>query len=449
MPQPLNIVYLHSHDTGRMIAPYGYAAPTPNLQKFAEQGVLFRNAFCANPTCSPSRAALLTGQYAHCNGMLGLAHRGFSLNDYRQHVIHTLAAQGYASALCGTQHVAHGPDCATGVIGYDEVLPMGDGGDRVAPVSAFLRRGHEQPFFLSVGFGLTHRTGRTGVNVQWHNGEASPVGDPRYVRPPAPIPDTPDTRRDFADFLEAARRLDECYGQILRTLDETGLADRTLVLITTDHGIAYPGMKCNLTDHGTGVLMMMRGPESTGFTGGRVIDALASHVDVFPTLCDVLGIAPPPWLQGVSLLPLVKGEKDAVRDEVFAEVNYHAAYEPARMVRTARHRLIRRYDGRDRRVLPNCDDSVTKSLLVEAGWATHAMEPEQLYDLTLDPAEARNVAGDPRYADVLADLRGRLDRWMKDTNDPLLRGPVEAPAGAVANPPDQYSPGEPPAPARP
>src|SRR5947207_3061874 len=80
-----NILYLHSHDTGRYIQPYGYAVPTPNLQKLASEGFLFRRAFDAAPTCSPSRAALLTGHCPHENGMLGLAHRGFSLNDYNQH----------------------------------------------------------------------------------------------------------------------------------------------------------------------------------------------------------------------------------------------------------------------------------------------------------------------------------------------------------------------------
>ena len=69
---PPNIVYVHSHDTGRHIQPYGYQVPTPNLQHLADQGILFRQAFCVVPTCSGSRACLLTGQYGHCNGMLGL-----------------------------------------------------------------------------------------------------------------------------------------------------------------------------------------------------------------------------------------------------------------------------------------------------------------------------------------------------------------------------------------
>ncbi|MCJ7549644.1 MAG: sulfatase-like hydrolase/transferase, partial [Anaerolineae bacterium] len=84
-----NILYIHTHDIARYVQPYGYAVPTPNLQAFAEEAVLFRNAFCANPTCAASRSTLLTGMYPHNNGMTGLAHRGWSLNDYGQHIVHT------------------------------------------------------------------------------------------------------------------------------------------------------------------------------------------------------------------------------------------------------------------------------------------------------------------------------------------------------------------------
>src|SRR5579872_6157522 len=104
-PKP-NIIYIHSHDTGRYLQPYGHAVPAPNLQRLAEGGMLFRRAFNAAPTCSPSRASLLTGQCPHSNGMLGLAHRGFSMIDYKRHIAHTLRAAGYYSELVGLQHIA-------------------------------------------------------------------------------------------------------------------------------------------------------------------------------------------------------------------------------------------------------------------------------------------------------------------------------------------------------
>src|SRR4051812_3717467 len=113
-----NIVYIHSHDSGRYLQPYGHAVPTPHLQRLASQGVLFRQAFSGAPTCSPSRAVLLTGQYAHQCGMLGLAHRGFALNDYKKHLVHALRSAGYQSVLAGIQHVAAKPE----TIGYDVLL---------------------------------------------------------------------------------------------------------------------------------------------------------------------------------------------------------------------------------------------------------------------------------------------------------------------------------------
>ena len=426
-----NILYLHSHDTGRYIQPYGYAVPTPNLQALAEQGVLFRQAFNGAPTCSPSRACLLTGQWAHCNGMIGLAHRGFRLNDYSHHLVHTLRKADYTSTLVGTQHVA--PADEKEIIGYDQILPTAKPKGRgVAEAAvAFLDGRPQEPFFLAVGFSETHREFM----------EPGPDDDARYTRPPAPLPDTPDTRYDMAAFNTTARELDACMGQVLDALEANGLADNTLVICTTDHGIAFPGMKCNLTDHGIGVMLLMRGPG--GFVGGRVVDAMVSHIDLFPTLCELLDIEAPDWVQGKSIMPVMRGEAQEVNDAIYADVTYHAAYEPQRCIRTKRCKYIRRFDGRTRPVLPNCDGSPSKNVWLEAGWANKAPAEEALFDLALDPNEAHNLVGDPDYAQVLEDLRERLHAWMVETDDPLLQGPVPAPKGARINDPDGLSPREP------
>ncbi|MGC9522647.1 MAG: sulfatase family protein [Anaerolineae bacterium] len=429
-----NILYIHTHDIGRYVQPHGYAIPTPHIQALAEEGVLFRQAFCANPTCSASRSTLLTGMYPHNNGMTGLAHRGWSLNDYGQHIIHTLKPAGYTAILTGVQHIAsHDQGEPWDVIGYDRWL----GGDAPHEHAAeFLASSPDEPFFLSVGFSDTHR----------EFGPVTDAGDPRYVRPPEPIPDTSETREDMARFMTSAREVDRKMGVVFDALDESPLAEDTLVICTADHGIAFPRMKCNLTDGGTGVMLIMRGPG--GFTGGRVVDSLVGHIDIFPTLCDLLGIAPPAWLQGVSLMPLIRGEAEHVRDEIFTEVNYHAAYEPMRAIRTRRWKYIRRFEDRDGPVLPNVDDGPSKSLWLEHGWAEMKPDEEMLYDLIFDPNEAHNLADDPRAEEVLDDLRARLNAWMLATDDPLLKGRVPAPEGAVVNDPDGLSPQERPKPAR-
>ena len=427
MPRP-NILYLHSHDTGRYIRPYGYAVPTPNLQRLAEGGVLFRQAFSVAPTCSPSRAGLVTGMCAHSAGMIGLAHRGFALNDYGKHLVHTLRAAGYESTLIGVQHVAAKAE----TIGYDRVVPLeGRHAEHVTPAAvSFLRDAPKEPFFLSVGYVETHR----------EFPEPGPQEDLRYCRPPAPLPDTPETRRDMAAFMASARRLDDGMGAVLRALDEAGLAENTIVICTTDHGIAFPGIKCNLTDHGIGVMLIMRGPG--GFVGGRVVDGMVSQLDIFPTLCELLEITPPDWLQGSSMMPLIRGEVEEIRDEIHAEVTYHAAYEPQRCVRTRRWKYIRRYGERRTPVLPNCDDSPSKDLWMQHGWRDRSLAREELYDLIFDPNEAHNLASDAAYAEVLAEMRARLDRWMRETDDPLLAGPVPAPRGAQVNDPSGISPRE-------
>ena len=143
------------------------------------------------------------------------------------------------------------------------------------------------------------------------------------------------------------------------------------------------------------------------------------------------------------MMPLLRGERAEINEEVFAEVNYHASYEPQRAARTQRWKYVRRYADRIPPVLPNCDDSPSKSLWLDAGWRQQPQEREQLYDLVFDPGEQHNLAGDARSAGALKEMRDRMDRWMKRTDDPLLRGPVVAPQGAKVNPEDGTSPQEP------
>ena len=422
-----NILYLHTHDAGRYVQPHGHAIPTPNIQRLAEEGVFFRQAYCAGPTCSPSRAAMLTGMSAHSSGMLGLAHRGFRLNDYSQHLVTTLKDAGYHTALSGVQHVADKDNI--GKIGYHEILQDGSTEDKAA---AFLSDPPKCPFFLSVGFGDTHR-------------EYSKPGEPedeRYCMPMPGLPDTPETRYDMACYKASARQLDEKYGVVLDALDNNGLAENTLVICTTDHGVAFPGMKCHLTDHGIGIYFIMRGPG--GFTGGKVVDALISQIDLFPTLCEFLDITPPDWLEGTSFMPVIRGEAEEVNEQIYADVTFHAAYEPQRCIRTKRWKYIRRYGDRKTPVLPNCDDSPSKSLWMNHGWKERNIASEQLYDLMFDPQETCNIAERKDMQDVLYDLRSRLDAWMEETDDPLMKGYVDPPKGAKINDAAGDSPSEPP-----
>jgi len=433
-----NIVLVHTDDTGRYIEPYGYDVPTPNLQAVAEEGMVFRNAVCAGPTCSPSRGALMTGQSPHSNGLIGLTHRGFSLDDHDQHLANFLARNGYETVLCGQQHEAESDSHqqpAREKLGY-QVSPEDPGVDDAfeAPherartdyantraAARYVRQGHDDPYFLSLGLYNTHRPFPSDDLAV----------EPDYVRPPDPIPDVPAAREDMAGYVTSAGFVDDCVGHVFEALRESGDLRETLFVFTTDHGIAFKDMKCNLFEGGIGVSLLARFPDGPR---GKVVDALVSQIDLYPTFCERLDLEPPDYLEGTSAMPLVRDETDAIRDEVFSEVTYHGAYEPKRCVRTERYKYIRRFDEEySTYVLPNIADSPSKQFLLDHGLGDRDRPREALYDLYLDPAERDNLVDDPDHAAVHDDLASRLEAWMRRTDDPLLDGPVTKPPGARIN----------------
>jgi N-sulfoglucosamine sulfohydrolase len=435
----LNILYLHCHDLGRYLQPYGYAVPTPNLQAMAERATLLRNLHTAAPTCSPSRACMLTGTHAH-ECLLGLAHRGFALHEPDRHLARYLAARGFNTALAGIQHeVAHDREAEL----YHEILrgpEYGNEGDdqgeyfltqdcNVARAAAdFLRRQHTRPFFLSCGFFLPHREFPQRAR---HN--------PNTVRPPEPLADTPSNRADWARYMTAAEGMDRAAGIVLDALQSSGRAADTIVLFTTDHGPAFPEMKCRLSDFGTHVAGIIDFPGNPA--RGRAIDVMLSQLDIFPTLAELAGFDKPDWLRGTSLLPVLEGTRDHLHDAIFAQVNYHAAYEPMRSIRTDRYKLIQLVDPDTRPVLPNCDNSPSKDFWFNTAGMRGQIQPTvQLFDLYRDPMERHNLAHDPGHAAVRQQLEAALRAHQQATCDPALAGIVPPPQTAVVTPRDVWSP---------
>lgn len=428
----MNILYIHTHDSGRYIEPYGHHIPTPNLMELARGSTLFRHCYCAAPTCSPSRAALLTGTMPHVNGMLGLAHRGFGLKDYNTHISHYLRNAGYDTALCGVQHEA--PDA--NMLGYNTILaantPLGSPIERdVANARAaaeYIRSSakKDKNFFLSFGMFNTHREFPAG-------GENTKDIRQDYIMPPYVMYDLQTNREDMAGYHRSAKTADECVGIVMEALMASGAEDNTAVIFTTDHGMAFPHMKCNLYDTGIGVAFMIKYPGNP--TKATANDFLISHIDVFPTLCDLCGIEKPDWLMGKSFYSILNGKTDEINSEIFAEVTYHAAYEPMRCIRTKRYKLIRRYDYHSGAVPANTDDGNSKRFLMSAGFMSRPKEREMLFDLYLDPLERENMANDSAYTDVYNDLSARLSAYMEQTDDPLsaVNHRVPAPNGAKVN----------------
>lgn len=431
---PPNVLIVITHDTGRHLGPYGRHVATPNLDRLAAEGVLFEQAFCAAPQCSPSRASLLTGLVPHRHGLIGLAHRGFSLNDaaHQRTLPRLLGEAGYRTHLFGFQHEAADPHA----LGYQQVVQPPSTGSRrhlcrdVAPAAvAFLNGSPTEPFFAMVGFEETHRP---------FEPTDAPTGE---VQVPAYLPDSPVVRRDVADLEGSVREVDAAMGLLLAALDRSGLAARTLLIFTTDHGIAFPGAKGSLLDPGIEIGLIARGPG--GLTGGRRLPGLVSNVDLHPTILEICGIEPtadPIGEDGMSLLPMVAGGARSIRPMHLAELTFHTAYDPMRLIRTEQYAYIRSFAERPFHLPAHVDASPTKDLLRERGYFEARRPSELLFDLAHDPWQQTNLADDPAHASVRAVLGDLLERWMRTTGDPLLDGTVPAPPGATLTPADSYEP---------
>lgn len=418
-----NVLVAHWHDVGTHLGCYGAeGVPSANVDAFAAQSFRFVEAFSTAPQCSPARGSLLTGLYPHRNGLMGLVNRGWTLPENTPTLPSRLAAAGYRTALIGEQHESREP----GTLGYQEVLASGVG-SRCDPVAAaavdwLTERGRDaaedaeaRPFFASVGFFETHRPYT----------EHEPR-DPGTVHVPDFLPDNEWTRTDLAGFEGSIRAADEAFGRILSALDETGLAESTWVLFTTDHGIAFPGAKGSLYDPGLRVAFVLRPPSA--WRGRQVGTAshLTSHLDVLPTVLELAGESVPPDLDGVSHAPWLRGDESVPRTRIYAEKTYHDHYDPTRAVRTTTHKYIRSFEERPRLMVPG--DVLAGATARGFGSDHWSHRPsEELYDLLQDPAERTNLATDPAYAGLRRGLAEDLRTWQEVTHDPLLTGPVPDP----------------------
>lgn len=408
-PRP-DIILLISHDTGRRLGCYGRGVASPNVDALAAQGLRFDRAFTTAPQCSPSRASLITGMAPHRTGMMGLAHLGFDLDPSLPTLPALLAGAGYRTVLCGTEH--EGSRRAPDHHGYQRVLGPSTGrASDVAHsvVSVLPELGAGGPFYLCAGFFQTHRK---------FPETASAGGGPA----PPYLPDGPGVRHDLAGFQASLRELDDAVGAIAAAVAALPRARDTLLIYTTDHGIAFPGAKGTLHDPGLETALIARWPAR--LAAGGSTDALVSNVDVLPTLCELAGAEVPAGIDGRSQVPVLDGAP-GVRDEIFGEVTWHDAYRPVRGIRTEAMAYIRHIHPGPTTYMPI--DIHQSPAGEDARAACYRPRPglEELYDLVRDPLQERNLIGDEAYADRHRDLQRRLEEWRRATGDPLLDGDVE------------------------
>jgi arylsulfatase A-like enzyme len=435
-PRP-NILLVHCHDLGQFVHCYGVrTVQTPSLDRLAAEGARFSQSFCTAPQCSPSQASLFTGRWPHSNGVMGLCHANFAwdLNPDERHMAQILHEAGYTTAAVGVIH-----ETASGWrrCGYERYLFPGSAKpatDAAVELLREFRRKPQKPFFLCVGFVEPHRLPYRAP--EWPGalpGDSSfpgPALEPDSslgVEVPAYLRNTEGTRRELAGLQGAVRHVDTQVGRLMAALQDSGLAQNTLVVFTTDHGIAMPRAKCSLYEPGVQVAMLLRLPSRKGWNGGIVRTEMISNIDCLPTLLEVAGVPVPGTVQGRSFAPLLDGKAYRPREEIFTELTYHDYYDPRRAIRTHTHKLIVNFTTAPAFMDPSQCWRPSSDVVVPANHAASYHPDLELYDLARDPWEQKDVAGVAAYASIRRELLGRLYQHLVETKDPILQGAVSSP----------------------
>ncbi len=491
-----NILFCFADDWGRYASAYAavqsmpspnQVVKTPNIDRVAREGVLFKNAFVNAPSCTPCRSALLSGRYFFNTGrgaiLVGAVWDSaipsfpLLLKESGYHIGETwkvwspgtpndapFGAGKYAYEKAGglpnnfsenvTKFVGEGQSLD---VAKEKIFAQVRGN-----FDAFLAdRKADQPWLYWFGPTTVHRTWVKG------SGRALWGIEPDSLKGKLPkfLPDVPEVREDFADYLGEIQAFDAYIGLLLQKLEETNQLDRTMIVISGDHGApGFPGGKCNLYDFGIGVSLIARYP---GAKGGRVVDDFVNLMDLCPTFLDAGGVTPPAGLNSRSLLNVIRSEKsglvDSSRTWTVAGRERHVGNArennlpyPQRALRTQDFLYVRNFapdrwplgapnevtaesapsqqvlEFETRVAFADMDAGPTKAWLIaqrnNPEWKWHhdyafgKRPAEELYDLKNDPEQIKNVANDPAYATQRKELAERLMKVLTEAGDPRVTG---------------------------
>jgi len=412
-----NILLIIPHDLGTRLGCYGETSvATPNLDQLASEGVRFENHFCTAPYCSPSRGAIFTGKYPHANGLMGLVNLGWDLPDCNRTLGRELGDAGYETFLFGFQHEVGDADRLASYFHHVSDRSLSTHCEAVEPLVVDFLENHGQqrelPFYARVGFSEVHRP----------YDDYEPEAPDDVVVPPY-MADTPGAREDLARFHVCIRKMDAAVGGILDALERSGLAENTLVVFTTDHGIAFPRAKGTLYDPGIRTALLMRWPGH--LTAGESVNDLVGNVDLMPSLLSIAGAGMPAGIQGRSFIDQLTGGVCQQRDYVFAEENTVPG-DTRRCVRTRRYKYIENYYAGPQLILPTDIESSTSRRDMGDGHLAPRQAVE-LYDLETDPHEFCNLSGSAQLAETERELARLLQQVQEETRDPELAGPISRP----------------------
>jgi N-sulfoglucosamine sulfohydrolase len=413
--QPNFIVFIADDAAWNDCGPYGNTViKTPNINKLAEEGVVFDNAFLTTSSCSPSRCSILTGRYPHSTGAQELH---MPLPAEQVLFAGELQKAGYYTALAGKYHIgAKRKEFNTIYAGKPSGCENW--------VKALQERPKDKPFFMWLAALDPHRKYQLNTIPEPHN--------PADVIVPPFLPDADSTRKDLALYYDEISRLDNYLGQVMAELKLQNVDDNTLVIYMTDNGRPFPRSKTRMYDSGIKTPFIVRWPEK--LQKGRT-DALISSIDIAPTFCELAGAPIAETFQGISFAPVLDDYSAKTRDYIVGEHNWHDYQSHERAIRNHKYLYIRNAFP-EFNASPPADavGSLTYQEMIKMKNAGELNEnqkdcfvqprlAEELYDVVNDPFQFNNLAENKDYDEALNEMRGLLDDWIVEYEDKIPAKP--------------------------
>jgi N-sulfoglucosamine sulfohydrolase len=476
-----NVIFIITDDESPTLGCYGDpVAVTPAIDAIAKDGLIFRNAFATTASCSASRSVVMSGLHNHRNGQFGHQHHYHKFASFHDVVSlalpRVMQRAGYRTAQIGKYHVA--PE----TVYHYETYIKGNGRNAVSMAEAsrdFLTdTSDERPFFLYFATSDPHRGGGKDQdsklelkpdlfgnkpNDQAHPGVDEVFYDPAEVPIPPFLPDTPETREELAQYYQSCSRVDQGVARLVEILKEADLYDKTMIVFTSDHGMAFAGGKTTVYEGGLRVPLVVRDPYQT--RRGVESEALVSHIDITPTLLDYAGgldyetngpknpLNPAAfWKErgealqenrngnqpfesyhGKSWMHCLANPDEPHHETIFASHTFHEIqmYYPMRVVRDTQYKLI--WNIAHPLPYPFASDLWAASSW-QAQWAKgkdapygqmtvgrYVQRPEfELYDIAADPYESTNLADSPGHQDILEKYKAKLKSMQREMDDPWI-----------------------------
>lgn len=477
-----NIIFFVTDDESPTLGCYGDpVAASPHIDAIAADGTVFLNAFATTASCSASRSVIMSGLHNHLNGQYGHQHSYHKFSSFPDvaslALPRVLAGAGYRTGHIGKYHVA--PEA---VYHFDTYL-KGNGRNAVEMAEKcrefIASQSDERPFFLYFGTADPHRGGGDDATSELQfkpnlfgnkpeHGSFPGVNevffDPAKVPVPPFLPDTPECRAELAQYYQSCARVDQGVGRLVEILKEAGLYDKTLIVFTSDHGMAFPGAKTTVYEPGLRVPFVVRNPYEP--QRGVKSKAMISHIDITPSLLDFAGglntktNRPKNWMSpqelaktdpnapegenrngghkftgyhGKSWIPILGDAEAKHWETIFASHTFHEIqmYYPMRVVRDDKYKLI--WNIAHGLPYPFASDLWSaSSWQAQYAQGTSAMygqktvsdyifrTPFELYDMEKDPHETENLAIKSEFAEVLKTYQVKLKQFQKEMDDPWI-----------------------------